>query len=234
MVILLLVGVSLQIRVADVPVIIKGEPRGAIIAFLLATLWRFAHIEWITALHTRIIILNHRNDGQEREPNEENAGTVVSAMRFQTTGSGTAVKSCRSPVMARLIMSLLLAVAVGLFLAGSSTEVVRFTSVLGGESVGCVRSYNLYTLGAELVSDFSLEANSAKPGTWTLFIAYILLLAVAPLFVHAVHILVFVLNVKHKTLCRIADISWTFASVDVLLVSVFTVQVRHVFWICLQ
>jgi hypothetical protein len=212
-----MIGVTLQISVADgVPVIIKGEPRAAIIAFLVATLWEFVHIEWMTELHTKN--LNHAHD----ETNDEKV--VLSALRFRTE-PGHAAAKCRSPVTLRLSMWLLLASAIGLFLAGSLVEVMRFTSVLAGESEGCVRSYNLYKLGTVLVSDFFLQDNR-DAGVWTLYMTYIMLVAVLPLFVHAVHV-VFVLNGKVENLYRIAGICWTFASVEVLMLAVFVVQVRE-------
>ena len=219
--ILLLVGVSLEVSVANgVPVIIKGEPRGAILAFLVATVWSFIHLEWMTELHAKVVV--HDTDAKAEEPQER---AVVNALRFKTKSNAT--KSCRSLATARLCMWSILALAIGLFLAGSLTELAQFSTFLSGETVGCVRSYNLYTMGTELVSAFFLQCNSAKPGTWTLYMAYILFCAVAPLFVSAVHVLVFVLNVKAKNLCRIASVVWTFASVEVMLLSLFVVQVRE-------
>jgi len=35
----------------DLPLIVRGEPGGAIIAFLIATLWEFVHIEVLTFFH---------------------------------------------------------------------------------------------------------------------------------------------------------------------------------------
>lgn len=213
----------LEITVAGgVPVIIKGEPRFAIIAFLLATLWEFVHIEWMTHCH-------HKNlsHAEEAEKNGVQQGDVLDSLRFRTSCCGSVHNSvaCRGPGCLRAGMWLLLCLSIGLFLTGATFENIRFTSFLAGESEGCVRSYSLYTLGMELVSDFSLQSNGAKPYVWILFLAYMILLAVLPLFVHMVQVLVCILSVNEKKLCQAADMCWTFASVDVFLVGLYLVQV---------
>jgi hypothetical protein len=202
--------------VGGIPLVIKGEPRGSIISFLVATIWVCFHIEWMAELHTKNIDV--QNEGGE--PKEQ---VVLNALRFRTASNS--VKSCRSPAVTQCTMSFILAMAVGLFLAGSLTEVIRFTSTFD-EPTGCVQSYNLYQLGTSLVSEFSLHGNSVKPQVWILYMAYLLLAIVLPLLVHTVHAMVFILDVKARKLCRIVDVGWTFASAEVLVLSLFVVQVR--------
>jgi hypothetical protein len=216
-----MVGVILEISISEVPVIVKGEPRGAIIAFLVATLWEFVHIEWMTHYHYE----SHKNQGAEEDrqvaTNVEDKGRLIDALRPRPLVHSATDATMRGSVW------LLLPVSVGLFLAGSLMEVARFSSFLKGETEGCVRGYNLYTLGTAIVKDQSLHLNSATPGVWTLYIAYILFVVVLPLFVHSLHVLGLGLNVHTRELCRIADICSTFVSVEVLLLGIFVVQVSE-------
>lgn len=46
-----MVGVLITANIADVPVIVTAEPRGAIVSFLVATLWECIHTEWMIHLH---------------------------------------------------------------------------------------------------------------------------------------------------------------------------------------
>jgi hypothetical protein len=219
-----MVGVSLEINVADgVPVVIKAEPRPAIIAFLVATVWEFIQIEWIVTLHEKLCTSKDR---------EEKIQRMVPA--WYREGVLTNSWTVRGP------MFLLWTIAVGLLLAGSIMEGIRFTSVLGGEMAGCIRSYNLYELGAFLWSDFFLLANDAKPGVWTMAISYVLCLAVFPLYVHLVHGLSLCFDIRQRSMCLIADQFWTFASVEVYVLAIFTVEVssrshmmQHIGWISL-
>lgn len=208
-IILIMVGVSLEINVADgVPLVIKAEPRPAIIAFLVATVWEFIQIEWIVALHEKLCTSQDHEEKMQR--------MVPPWYRDGVRNNSWTVRGS---------MCLLWIIAVGLLLAGSIMEGIRFTSVLGGETAGCIRSYNLYELGAYLWSDFFLLANTAKPGVWTMAIAYVLCLAVFPLYGHLVHALSFWFDIRHRYMCIIADQCWTFASVEVLVLAIFTVEV---------
>lgn len=218
----LLIGVTLEVMINGVPVVIKGEPRPAIVAFLFATLWEFFHLEWMTHCHQKKI---------DYEPTE-NEQVTLNAMRFQSGwNSERNPLVSKSPKCLRLGMYVLITTVIGLFLAGSLLDCIRFTSVLAGEAEGCVRSYNLYTLGTAFVSDFFLHLNKANAATWILFLAYIICIIVLPLFVHLVHALVCLFNVKGKRLCLLSDMCWTFASVDVLLIAVITAQVST-FFVC--
>lgn len=219
-----MIGVSVFAEIGrGLTIVIKGEPRFGILAFLIATLWEFVHIEWMTYYHEKV-------EEEEQPVEEEEEGItkgegILQATRFRTDWrSDEGALACAKPSILQVGVILLLFLAVNLFVAGSVTELVSFTSLLSGEE-GCVTSYNLYTLGMALVSDFFLYENSSTAGVWTLCITYLLSVAVVPLFVHLVHALVLVLDIKSKMLCKIADISWTFACTEVLAIAVFTVQV---------
>jgi len=251
LVIVLIVGVMVEITVAgDVPVVIKGEPRFAIVAFLLATLWEFIHIEWMTHVHQSHLDGlppknneddDDNNNGEEDGPGE---GTEDST---NTTPEGDIVKSlefrsdlrsrdnplvCKSPLLLQASVLFLLCLSLGLFLAGASLETVRFISFASGATQGCTRSYNLYSLGRALISGFSLHLNGSKPSVWTLFFSYIILLIALPLLVHSIQTLTSVIRLKNKNLCRTADATWTFASVDVYLLAVFVTQVSRSTAVC--
>jgi len=207
---MLMIGVQLEINVADgVPLVIKAEPRPAIIAFLVATVWEFIQIEWMVGLHDKQTTEQDRKD---------------KVLRLVPKWYRTGVQT--GSVAVRLSMVLLFATAVGLFLSGSLLESIRFTSVLGGESAGCVREYNVYGIGMALLSDFFLLANTAKPGVWTLAISYILFIVIFPLYGHLIHGLCFLFNFRSRALSTIADQSWTFASVEILVLAIFTVEYK--------
>jgi len=53
-----------------------------------------------------------------------------------------------------------------------------------------------------------------------------ILAVVLPVLVHSVEAVMCLAGIKNRVAHSIADISWTFASVDVLLLSAFTIQVR--------
>ena len=198
-VILLMIGLLLELNIAGgIPLIIKGEPRGAITAFLVATIWEFLHMEWMAYYHDKYSL--EKGEG-EMEPRS-------------------------SPPLGRTGMCLLLATAIVLFITGSTVEVLRFTTILAGETNGCPKSYSLYTLGAALVSDFFLYENDATLGVWTLCIGFFLLVVIMPLVVHLVQFMVLAFTWKPIFLCKFADSCWTFASVEVLLLAIFIVQVR--------
>lgn len=208
---LLMVGVLLEIVVAgSVPLVIKAEPRPAILAFLVATVWEFVQIEYMVHLHERHCTVQDLNAKVQR--------TIPSWFRQANESNALVVRAC---------LALLFVAAVVLYVWGSTSEVIRFTSILGGETEGCPRIYNLYTIATALTSDLFMAANSAKPGVWTLVVSYALFLFVFPLFGHLVHGLAFVFDFHHPLLATLADMGWTFASVEILVLSVFTVEVRE-------
>jgi len=206
---LILVGVLLEMTVGGVPVVVKGEPRLAIISFLVATLWEFIHIEWMYFYHESCL---KKDSGKDNEEDE----TILTVWKRE--GSMIGYQS---------VMILLLACTVGLFLSGSMLDMISFTTIDTAISPeGCTRSLNLYTLPFEMISDLVMYQNSAKPGTWCLFMAYVLMVVLLPIAVHLVHTVLILFRLQSNILFEIADMSWTFASVEVLLLGVWTLQYK--------
>ena len=246
-VIALIVGVLLEITVAQtVPVIIKGEPRFAIGAFFIATVWEFIHLEWMTLCHERTLRSQQDVGGgtpaaatipppptpTERDEEED---VVQDPIPRQSTTQQQQPLTQSSTVRLGMV-GIYLVCTIALLLTGSLLEIIRFTSILAptdgvveasDELAGCVRSYTLYSFGTAMVSDMSLHLSSSGTIalTWILFLfGYVMLLMVLPLLVHLIQITT---NIKSQSmLSMVAEISWTFASVDVFLVALFVVQVR--------
>lgn len=219
-----MVGVQVQMVVAgDVPLIIRAKPRGAIISFLVATIHEFIQIEWMTHCHQKKLSDRETTKANERGEDEN----MLGAMRFQSSWNSSQPPplACKNPLFQRACLCLLLAATIGTLLAGSLLENIRFTATVGEEPEGCVRSYNLFSLGTTLTSDFFLDNSEAVAGVWTLFISYVILASVLPIFVHLVHISVCLFNIDSKFLCQAADICATFASIEVVILGLFTVQV---------
>jgi hypothetical protein len=245
----ILVGVALPIVVAngDVPVIIRGEPRGAIVAFLAATLWNFAHLEWLLHQHGRVYEYQQqqKNDkgdmpdqghGEETMPDSQQLSLanrtpaqVLQGLRFASSSSSSSSVDLvwAHPGQARVALTVLLLASTALLVAGSVLELISFTSVLGGETMGCPRRYTLYTLGAALVSDFALTDNAAPFAIWVLCLAYFVFVGVVPWLVHMVHVLFFLGRVAWPAaVFEITNVAWTVASIEALLLSVIALQVR--------
>ena len=209
----------------DVPLVVKAEPRGAIIAFLFATIHEFVQIEWMTHCHQ--VHLPRKDSRQQRGGGGE-ADTVWKALCFENGFmSNNSPYGCSSSWLPRLGFMLLLMVSMGLLVTGSILESIRFTGTVGGDTEGCEKTYNVYSLATALISDFSFHKNSAKAGIWILFISYWILVVGLPVLVHLIQLSVLLLNVKSKFLCQLAYISSTFASIEVLILGLFVVQVRY-------
>jgi hypothetical protein len=248
----ILVGVALPIVVAngDVPVIIRGEPRGAIVAFLAATLWNFAHLEWLLHQHSRVYEEEqlceqedhqHHGDMKLDPANEEEImpeqqqllslenrtpAQVLQGLRFASSSSSVDLVWAH-PAQARVALTVLLLASTALLVAGSTLELISFTSVLGSETQGCPRRYTLYTLGTALVSDFALTDNSDPFAIWVLCIAYFVFTGVVPWLVHIVHVFFFLGRVAWPAaVFEITNVAWTVASIEALLLSVIALQVR--------
>jgi uncharacterized membrane protein YecN with MAPEG domain len=242
----ILVGVALPIVVAngDVPVIIRGEPRGAIVAFLAATLWNFAHLEWLLHQHGKVWYQQQNDQGEM--PVDQGHGEETMPEPSQSLGNRTPAQVLQGlrfaspspsvdlvwahPGPARIALTVLLLASTALLVAGSVLELISFTSVLGGETMGCPRRYTLYTLGTALVSDFSLTDNAAPFAIWILCLAYFVFVGVVPWLVHAVHVFFFVGRVAWPAaVFEITNVAWTVASIEALLLSVIALQVSFVF-----
>lgn len=223
-----MIGVWLQVLVGDTPVQIRGEVRPAIIAFLLATVWEFAHIEWMATLHQATFVVEHIDS----TVSDVNEGPILAALQLQNAyKSYETGRLCRNVAYTTRSVWTLWIFTMVLFFAGSPVDLLLFQTTEGEQQqeVVCERSYNLYSLGTELISDRALRNNSAKAGIWTLCIAYLLLGVALPLFVHLIQLLTLLGFLENNvTVLKISDSLWTFASVEVLLMGVYIVQVRMV------
>jgi hypothetical protein len=265
-----MVGVQIQANIADVPVIVTAEPRPAIIAFLVSTLWKFAQFEWLARLHhehyhtkqqqlknidnntARIVneegnihttpkgevveqCLPSSGNGTD-ERNEENS-LILHQLRFQdweidTRTGERKILLCKSQFCLQGFVSFLMIAALVLLIVGSFTECLTFTTLVGDNTVhGCQKGYNLYTLGTAMIQDNFMDGNSAKVGTWFMFLNYIVLVGVFPWFVIIIQIYIMGLRQQQpyqlsRMLCRTADIIWSFASIEILLLAIIVVQVQ--------
>lgn len=264
-----MVGVQIQANIADVPVIVTAEPRPAIIAFLIATLWEFVHFEWMTQLH-HDHYHNHHNkasdsnssddivngDATKNHADEEDHGLsnncaefdkssevnilshertlILQKLRFENfeknelSGERDTLV-CKSQLCLRIFVLVMILGVLALLLAGSVVECLSFTTYVGDNTIqGCQKSYNLYTLGSAMIQDNFLDGNSAPFGTWFMYLCYIFLVGFAPLFVIATHMYIMGLQQQQKIspiLCRAADVIWSFASIEILLLAIMLVQV---------
>lgn len=171
------------------------------------------------AEHVNVLVSNGRKSTRN--------DAIVMHLRFQDSDDSKSYLECKSQLCLQVFVIMLLLTVVTTYIAGCILELVRFTTFVGDDTVGCIKSYNLYTIATELVSDFFSYGNSAKFGAWILCISYILFIGVCPIFVHLVHIMVFAFQMKcTKSICRAADMSWSFASVEIMLLALIIVQVR--------
>jgi Paraquat-inducible protein A len=238
-IILILVGLTLEISLSNgsVPLVLRGEPRPAIISFLTATIWSFIHLEVISGYHLKQYqSSSFSNQPVQSELNGRATSTAgnsrskfIDAIKFHSSKQST--YECRSPILTRLLVLFLLTSTIAMFIVGSIYDVIRFTSyVTENATSGCIRAYNIYTIGTMLISNIFTFDNSAMAGVYSLFTCYMLFGVVFHLLVHCIHLISYVFDAIPPTphlrlLCRIADIGWTFASVEVVLLSVFAVQV---------
>ena len=272
---LILIGLTLQISLNNgtVPLILKGEPRPAIIAFLFATIWSFIHLEVVNEYHMHqltqhcetltsvtsqpplglVDALDDNDVNKDNEITPTSTTNVVESQKHATTyifdalriypwrnATTTPPLKFRNATVGRMLLLVLYLSTVALLLMGSIYDVVHFTSYITDadptttNEPGCIQAYNIYTLGTMLVSDFFLFDNSAMAGVYILFISYVLFVMVAHLLVHIIHITILLFrNIpKQALVCRLADICWTYASVEVLLLGIFAVQVPFLRRLC--
>lgn len=270
-IVIILIGLTLQISLNNgtVPLILKGEPRHAIIAFLFATIWSFIHLEVVNEYHMhqlhqhyetltfsgtcqgpqcRVDALDDDDINKETEitptatsnlamtQQQPTTTNVYDALRiFPWRNASTSPQwKFRNATVGRLLLLVLYVSTVATLLVGSIYDVVHFTSYVTDadptttNEPGCIQAYNVYTLGTMMVSNFFLYDNSALPGVYILFISYVLFVMVAHLLVHGIHISILLFHSipKQSLICRLADITWTYASVEVLLLGIFAVQYK--------
>jgi hypothetical protein len=251
-VIIIMVGVVMKANLAGIPLVVTAEPRPAILALLIATFWEIVHSEWMMHVHLKryhdveykqqslnknkvpnencnAITNDVENEAEshnssEKSKGQEKSSFILSYLRFESIEGKD--KECKNVVGLYTFAIILQTIVVGTFLSGSVMELIRFrTLVNGGDTIGCVKSYNLYTLATAIVTDSFLDGNSAKVGTWILYLSYIFLVVVCPIFVMEVQLFAFLFRTQNKLICRLADNTWSFACVEILLLALILVQV---------
>jgi hypothetical protein len=227
-ILILIVGVLLELNLNGVPVVARGEPRPAILAFLLATLWLVVHIEWMVWSHQRTM---EKSSSAVATANvgAPCSGNLSGAIRFRDRDRATttyADQQFRHPILLRRLLAGLLLISFALFAAGSTLDLVRFQTTLAGDEAGCVRSINLFTFPNIAVSDLVLDRNKSVYGIWTLVVSFLVFVLAIPWFVHVVHALAFWVGFKSRVLFRVADAGWTFSCVEVFLIALYVIEVR--------
>jgi hypothetical protein len=220
-ILILIVGVVLELDLNGVPVVARGEPRPAILAFLVATLWLFAHVEWMVLFH-------HRTSESKTAAAAVvvNRGNLAHAIRFRGFRT-TTTKQFRNPVLLQCLLAGLLLIALALFGVGSALDLVQFQTTLEGDGAGCVRAYNLFTFPSIAVSELVLDRNESTYGIWTLVVTFMAFVLVIPWLVHVVHILAFWFGLQSQVVFRVAEACWTFSCVEVFLIALFVLEVRY-------
>jgi hypothetical protein len=275
-VVAVLVGVQLELNIAGQTVVTRAEPRPAIIAFFVATLWEFVQIEWTVFMHNRhvqydddeeedadgskiangdgndaeagnrishtttstnICCPNNKGSSEETKPSD---GNFLMAMRFRTKFTSNKTQDSVPPTSVAGIyswMGFLLVSTLALYLSGSVTELVNFTTSSVASPTACVKSYNLVSFGNGLINALSLQDSTAPAGTWTLYIAYIVLVVFLPIVVHLMQICVLAVSAltlkegddgssikKLESVCHAMSSLFGFSSIEVLLIGIFAVE----------
>jgi len=243
-VIAVLVGTLLELGVGGQEVATRAEPRPSIIAFLLCTVWEFIQIEWVVHCHNKLVHYDgdatnskkeHSSAAKEEDPTEkDDSGHLLDAMRFRTKLSSDENALAPANTMGiRLWVAFLLVSSIVLYLAGAVTEIIQFTSFGAGDTVGCTRSFNLVTFGNTMVSDRAMTSNSRAAGSWTLYIAYVILVLFLPITVHCMQIVLLTLSSigdinkeTNRRICKWTSILWGFSCVEVFLIALLTLEAK--------
>jgi hypothetical protein len=197
-----IVGVQLQLNLGrGLEVITRVEPRFAIIAFFLATLWEFFQIELIKVMHERKAFGNQDNAHQEEE------------------GVRLFFAHLWIPV-------LMLTATIALYIVGAISEFIYIESFNGSGGM-CLKSYNLVSVGNALVNELSMADNMVPGQTFSLYLVYVLLILAFPILTHTIQIVFIIARSQSKTLkslIKLASVISCFASVEVLLIGTFAIE----------
>lgn len=197
-------GVQITLSIGSITFVSRAEPRFAIIAFFLATAWEFVHIEIIKIMHERMILVSdtrrRENDNNDIQ-NEEGGKKSIIFSHLWIPASISFASVC-------------------LYVYGALMELVYIKS----ESNGCIKSYNLVSLGNALVNDLSLTDNEAAGMTWFLYIVYVTLVLALPILAHLLQLFYIAGGATSKTLIKYISAISCFASVEVLLIGTLGIE----------
>eukprot|EP00980_Cylindrotheca_fusiformis_P023272 scaffold10310_cov81-Cylindrotheca_fusiformis.AAC.3 len=238
-VIMVLVGVQLQLDVGGTEAITRAEPRFGILAFFLATVWEYLQIELVKVMHEDKVRGKKKNevvaDTTKEEIGQDNSNNG-SATSSNSTKEGELEEDGKLFFPQLWIPAGLLVLSIGLYVSGSILEIVQFTSTdINVEQSTCTNSYNLISLADALINDLSLsDGNSAAWQTWILYLIYIVLNLVLPIFVHLLQMLLIFRwkTEKPRDMEKLQRLSlwisamWCFAGIEVLLLGVFAIEFK--------
>ena len=201
----ILVGVQITLSIGSITFVSRAEPRFAIIAFFLATAWEFVQIEIIKIMHERMVLVSDRRRENDNNDIQDDADR----------------SSKKSVIFSHLWIPAFISFAsVCLYVYGALMELVYIKS----ESNGCIKSYNLVSLGNALVNDLSLTDNEAAGMTWFLYIVYVTLVLALPILAHLLQLFYIAGGAKSKTLIKYISAISCFASVEVLLIGTLGIE----------
>ena len=200
----ILVGVQITLSIGSISFVSRAEPRFAIIAFFLATLWEYVQIEIIKLMHERMIVSGSRRENDNSDIQDD-----------------ADISSKKSIIFSQLSIPASISFAsVCLYVYGALMELVYIKS----ESNGCIKSYNLVSLGNALVNDLSLTDNEASGMTWFLYIVYIILVLALPILAHLLQLFFIAGGATSKLLIKYISAISCFASVEVLLIGTLGIE----------
>lgn len=215
----LIVGLQLQLKIAGLENIIRAEPRFGILAFFLATVWEYFEIELIKAMHDRKISEGGLSNGS--------TSRLVEIEGDGEKGDGP---ERHHPPFSKLVVPVcILGISIGLYVAGSMSQILSFESTDFGSNRVCIRSYNMVSLGMALINEISLTDNPAAGQTWTLFISYLLLIFILPILTHLLQVGYIVGWYRSQTLKLLVGWTssiWCFACIEVLLIGIFAMEYK--------
>ena len=224
-VICILVAIQLQLDFGGVEAIVRAEARFSIIAFFLATLWEFLEIEVIKHQYeSKVLGVGHSNSSTD------NQGDVEEAREAKNTEKEHFDEPL--PVKRIWIPIVLVVLSIGLYISGAVLDLVTFKSA--DTASVCVKNYNLVTLGNALIGYEGLAANMTPGQSWFLYLCWVFLLLILPITTHVLQLIVLAnrtiakgfLGPKEKFVRTWTSNIWCFATIEVLMISVFSIEFR--------
>ena len=224
-VICILVAIQLQLDFGGVEAIVRAEARFSIIAFFLATLWEFLEIEVIKHQYeSKVLGLEHSKSRTNDQGDVEEARDAKNADN-ELFDEPLPVKHLWIPIV-------LVVLSIGLYISGAVLDLVTFKSA--DTASVCVKNYNLVTLGNALIGYEGLAANMTPGQSWFLYLCWVFLLLILPITTHVLQLVVLTnrtvakgfLGPKEKFVRTWTSNLWCFATIEVLMISVFSIEFR--------